>query len=607
MQVSHSRVGCFIKCPYQYKLRYIDKLKTLPKDDPQDALILGHALHTGIEKDSEAAINEYYSAYPIIDDKHVDEALKLEYWLPKIKNAFYERYGSNYDQALHEVKIEDESFIGFIDLLVPVDENIYDLYDFKYSNNVQNYMSSEQLHLYKYYFEKLNPTKKIRDMYFMFVPKCQIKIKYQNKTNPLDETIYEFRKRIVEDLDGKKIEFVKVEYNDDKVFDFYTDVQQLQKCTDYIKKPTRLCDWCEYKRYCQSEGKDDLDMVLPKNERLDVSKTSYMKGWIYGAPFSGKTTFLDNAPDPINLNTDGNCKYVTMQRVLIRDEITVTGRITKRKFAWEVLKELIEELEKGSEFKTVIVDLVEDTREMCRLYMYDKLGIQHESDSGYGKGWDIIKTEYLSVIRRLLQLDYNLFLVSHEDISKELTKNSGEKISRIAPNIQEAIANKLAGMVDFVARVIVKDDGNRILSFKSNEVTFGGGRLNITETEIPLNWDELRKVYDEAIERASKAKNMVVKSEPTRQEKKETESESKGSGVEVSENIKQEEPVVETATAEPVATETPEQPKPRTRKPREVVEEAKVEAVENSTENAEKVAEPAVEEKPVRRRRRVSE
>lgn len=224
-----------------------------------------------------------------------------------------------------------------------------------------------------------------------------------------------------------------------------------------------------------------------------------MKGWVYGAPFVGKTTFLDAAPDPINLNTDGNIKYVTMQRLLLRDEVTKMGRLIHRKFAWEIFKETIDELEQGSDFKTIIVDLVEDTREMCRLYMYDKLDIQHESEAGYGKGWDIIKTEYLSTMRRLLSLDYNIFLVSHEDISRDLSKKNGDKITRIAPNIPEAIALKLAGMVDFVARVVVNDDGSRILSFNANDVVFGGGRLKtLWGKEVPLKWENLVKAYDEA-------------------------------------------------------------------------------------------------------------
>lgn len=264
--------------------------------------------------------------------------------------------------------------------------------------------------------------------------------------------------------------------------------------------------------------------MLPKNERVKIGTTNFMKGWIYGAPFSGKTTFLDNAPDPLNLNTDGNTKYVTMQRIRIRDEVTVEGRQTKTKFAWEILKETIEELEKyQNDFKTIIVDLVEDTREMCRLYLYDKNDWEHESDGGYGKGWDMVKTEYLSTMRRLLNLDYNVFLVSHEDTSKEITKLTGEKITKIAPNIQEAIANKLAGMVDFVARVVINKDNSRSLSFKTDSVVFGGGRLHIDAEAIPLEWDELMKVYEAANKAAKNNKPESTKVEPKQEIKQQEE------------------------------------------------------------------------------------
>lgn len=241
-------------------------------------------------------------------------------------------------------------------------------------------------------------------------------------------------------------------------------------------------------------------MILPSSERRDIEKVTRRKIWIYGDSFSGKTTMLDDAPNPLNLNTDGNIQFVTMPYVPIRDEVTVEGRVTKRKFAWEVLKDTIAELEKKqNDFKTIIIDLVEDTREMCRLYKYDELGIQHESDAGYGKGWDIIKTEYLSTMRRFFNLDYeNLVIVSHESIS-EVKKKSGQTITSIQPNIQEAIANKLAGMVDIVARVVVEDDGTRTLNFKSNEYVFGGGRLKgIEETTIPLNWAALCDMYPRA-------------------------------------------------------------------------------------------------------------
>ena len=85
MQFSYSRVDCFKKCPYQFKLRYVDGLKTYDEYEAQDALRLGTALHTGIEKDIQTAIQEYYNSYPIITDAHITEAIKLETLIPKVK------------------------------------------------------------------------------------------------------------------------------------------------------------------------------------------------------------------------------------------------------------------------------------------------------------------------------------------------------------------------------------------------------------------------------------------------------------------------------------------------------------------------------------------
>lgn len=246
--------------------------------------------------------------------------------------------------------------------------------------------------------------------------------------------------------------------------------------------------------------------MLPSTQRVEVEKASKKKIWVYGAPFSGKTTFADKAPIPLNLNTDGNVKYVTMPRVPIKDEITTEGRITNRKFAWDVFKDTISEIEKGSDFETIVVDLLEDTYEFARLYIFDKYNIEHESDSGFGKGWDLVRTEFLTQLKRLLNLDYNIILISHEDTSKDFTKKGGDKITSIQPNINEKVAKKVAGMVDIVLRA-VDDDGKYTLNFKSDEFTFGGGRLQgIKAKEIDSDWDELCAVYDDAIGNVEKPK-----------------------------------------------------------------------------------------------------
>ena len=293
MQVSYSRISTYEKCPYQFKLRYKDKLETIFNCDPQNALVLGHALHTGIEKDVETAIKEYYSAYPVIRDAHITEAIKLEYLIPKVKEKLPE--------GEHEWYIETPDFHGYIDLLVPVElsmeekdniccecdkqddcsyccsgqcnrgkfTNYYDIYDFKYSNNAANYMKSAQLHLYKYFFEQANPGKRIRNLYFVFVPKCNLRIKYKNKTNKRDETIYEFRKRCLADLESKEIQIQPIKYDSGKVIEYLIATKHCIEDTEYAKNPNRLCDWCPYQKYCESDGKIDYEIIYPWEEQYE--------------------------------------------------------------------------------------------------------------------------------------------------------------------------------------------------------------------------------------------------------------------------------------------------------------------------------------------------
>lgn len=212
MQVSHSRIESFENCKFKYKLHYLDEIRTIPNDDPQNALFLGTALHTGLEKNVDEAIKQYYMSYPVITDAHVNEAIKLEAMIPKAAALI--------PKGEHEVKLENDDFIGFIDLLAPATvfergvevPNQYDLYDFKYSNNVSHYKESRQLHEYKYFFELLNPGKKIRNMYFLFVPKVNIK---QKKTEDLSQ----FRKRLQEELNKAEPKLVQIEFDYTKVID----------------------------------------------------------------------------------------------------------------------------------------------------------------------------------------------------------------------------------------------------------------------------------------------------------------------------------------------------------------------------------------------------
>ena len=309
MKYSYSNVSSFANCPYKWWLNYKDRLKTIPETNADNALWLGLALHKGIEEWSvEAGLEEYKSHYNIITDENLNWLMQLEYQLPRVLEILP-------PDGMHEIPVTTDDYTGFIDYVVGDT-----IYDFKFSNNIENYVNSPQLSIYKYYLEKTHPEIKINHLKYVFVPKVNIRLK--TKAKP-PETVQEFRRRLLANLEETEIRVVEVEYDADSVTQFQqccqmlNTVKEVRQCR---KNVTKLCNWCNFQAYCESNREidwmiinkgEDTMATLPKNVRRKEETPSRKTMWIYGAPFSGKTTFADSAPDPLMLNTDGNAVYVT--------------------------------------------------------------------------------------------------------------------------------------------------------------------------------------------------------------------------------------------------------------------------------------------------------
>lgn len=496
IQYSHSRVECFKQCPYKFKLRYINKLETIPNTDPWNALICGNTIHTGAEKGLKEALEFYKSNYPVINDLHINEIIKFEILIPKIKELL-----KDVNILYQEYTIDTPKFVGIVDLITQNEDGSIDIFDFKYSNNVDNYMGSSQLHLYKYFLEQEGF--KVNRLGFIFIPKTFIR---QKNT----EDLYQFRKRLIKTVEESKIQLVEIKYDESKVEEFFKGIEEIEQAIEYPKNITNLCNWCEYEELC-IKGEDY--MILPENKRRERKIDTSPDMWIYGDSYVGKSTFVDQFDDLLFINTDGNIDNTTSPVITIADEITVQGRLTSRKFAWEVFLDVVAELEKKeNSFKRICIDLVEDLYEHCRLYMYDKLGIEHEQDAGYGKGWDMVRTEYLSTIKRLKTLGYQIIYISKE-IESEITLKNGSKLTVIKPNINDKVANILAGTVDLTVRAYM-DGEDRFLQLEKKENIFGGGRFKFKVDRVPLDKDEFIKTLEEAqegIKTYSKMEELVEK------------------------------------------------------------------------------------------------
>lgn len=246
MRFSYSNISTFSQCPFRWKLQYKDRLKTIPECNADNALWLGLGLHKGIECGVNAGIAEYKSHFNIITDDHINYIMQLEYQIPRVIDLLPEG-------GEHELKIETPDYVGFVDYVCGDT-----LYDFKFSNNIDNYINSPQLSIYKYYLEQVRPDIKINHLKYVFVPKIQIRQKHKAKP---PETLMEFRARLQEHLDASEIRVIEVNYDSDSIAQFQECCNYLSQCTNFPKNPTKLCNWCQYQAFCESDGKINWNIL----------------------------------------------------------------------------------------------------------------------------------------------------------------------------------------------------------------------------------------------------------------------------------------------------------------------------------------------------------
>ena len=252
-------------------------------------------------------------------------------------------------------------------------------------------------------------------------------------------------------------------------------------------------------------------MILPENKRRKEEIITDPDMWIYADSYVGKSTFVDHFDDVLFINTDGNTQNITSPFIQIADELVHEGRMTKKVLAWAKFREVIDELEKRENtFKVIALDLVEDLYEHCRFYVFDQLGIKHESDGSYGKGWDMVRTEFLSQMKRLKSLGYRIFYISKE-IVNEITYSNGQKVSTFKPNINDKVVNVLAGTVTMTLRAYMDERGH-YLQLKKRENVFGGGRVTFHQDRCDLTVE----AFNEALLAAQgdEAKPATKKPEP---------------------------------------------------------------------------------------------
>lgn len=210
-----------------------------------------------------------------------------------------------------------------------------------------------------------------------------------------------------------------------------------------------------------------------------------MKIWLYGKPFSGKTTFVSGIPNSVILSTDGNAKGLFKDENIV--PIKTIDDVNTFIADWQNGKY------KGKD--TIIVDVLEYLYDIIREYTLEKNNISYESDLGYAKGWRLVSDAEWFTFSKLARLSDNIVFISHEDEYTEVS-TIGKETTKYRPALAPKLHDKMTGLMTIMCRAVVKDiklndtiTKKYYISIGDNSDELSGTRLKLKSTKIESSWE----------------------------------------------------------------------------------------------------------------------
>lgn len=252
----------------------------------------------------------------------------------------------------------------------------------------------------------------------------------------------------------------------------------------------------------------------------------HIKMLLYGEPGTGKSVFASKSPKPFFITTDGNYEWLEDFGAKEEDHVQV--------YSWEEAKKAFRQ--NYDNYDTIVVDLVEDLFKWCEQEFCLRSKIEHVSDIGYGKGYDITRNEFFVEISKLLGKPKNVILISH-GITFTTKDRRGVEHTKYAPSsrLPDKVLDMIEGRLRYCLRCYLKaeevGDGElvkrRYLSLVPKENEFGIIR-GVDDTQIPhdipLDWKEFEKAIgfnQEEVEEEKEEKIVEIEVENTIEDKTE--------------------------------------------------------------------------------------
>jgi hypothetical protein len=229
--------------------------------------------------------------------------------------------------------------------------------------------------------------------------------------------------------------------------------------------------------------------MLPSKKSEPMVRLEDHTVLIYGSPKIGKSTFCSQAEDALFLATEPGLNCLPVYKMDIRN--------------WEELCLALKEVTAGNhQFKTLIVDTIDNAYNFAADFICAKYGVDYQGDLAHGKGWVLVSNEFQRVLTKMAHLPYGLFLVSHSQ-DKELQGRTGPVI-KTQPSLPDRARKVVQGLVDIILYCDVQDSvsetgeplSKHVIRTKPTNRYEAGDRTGRLPETVDLNYAAFKSAFN---------------------------------------------------------------------------------------------------------------
>ena len=221
----------------------------------------------------------------------------------------------------------------------------------------------------------------------------------------------------------------------------------------------------------------------------------------YGTPKSGKTTIASHFPGAVIFGFEKGWS-------------AIPGIMAQPVNSWNEFRRLLIELkddETKKMFQTVVIDTADIAYDYCVDYVCSDNNVDTIGDLPYGKGYSLVAKEFDTCLRKIIQLNYGLVLISHSTERTEKDEH-GQEYSKIEPTLDKRgrlICERTCDIIG-LSRPVRNPDTQQVetrLFLRETPRFVAGSRFKYIPDSIVFTYDNLVKAIGDAIDKEAAEHN----------------------------------------------------------------------------------------------------